>query len=179
MITTSLEKIFKLLRGFFKTLIFRVGLKKFKASGWIFFSKNVCFNISKKTDVFIGKKFSVESGTLIAARRNSCLIIGDSVYVNRNCIIVAREKIVLENGVTIGPNCCIYDHDHDMKNRGEFISKPVVIGENSWIGAGCIILKGVTIGRESVIGAGTIVTKDVPEKTMCINKLSYVKKSII
>ncbi len=178
MITKSLGKLFKLLRGFFKTLIFRAGSKNFKASGCIFSSKNVCFDFSKKADVFIGIKLSVESGTLIAARENSRLFIGDSVYVNRNCTIVAREQIVLENGVTIGPNCCIYDHDHDMKYRGKFVSKPIVIGENSWIGAGCIILKGVTIGRECVIAAGTIVTKDVPDKTMCINQLSYVQKSV-
>ena len=46
-----------------------------------------------------------------------------------------------------------------MKNRAE---KPVVIGNDVFIGAKSIILKGVTIGENSVIGAGSVVTKSVP-----------------
>lgn len=175
---SKINKAIKVLRGFFKTFIYRSFFNDFSISGVVLFSKDVYIDFSKKSKVYIGRKTSVESGTMIAARENSSLYIGDSVYVNRNCVIVARENIILENGVTIGPNCCIYDHDHDMKSRGSFISKPVVVGENSWIGAGCIIVKGVTIGRESVIAAGTVVTKDVPEKTILKNKVLYVKKSI-
>ncbi len=175
---SNMNKAFRVLRGFYKTFIYRVISNNFSIAGVVLFSKNVCFDFSRKSNVYIGNKVSVESGTMIAARENSSLYVGDSVYVNRNCVIVAREQIILENGVTIGPNCCIYDHDHDMNSRGRFVSKPVVIGENSWIGAGCIIVKGVTIGRESVIAAGTVVTKDVPERTILKNKISYVKKTI-
>lgn len=45
-------------------------------------------------------------------------------------------------------------------------SKPVVIGDDVWIGTGSIILPGVNIGNGSVISAGSVVTKSVPE--MCL-----------
>lgn len=49
--------------------------------------------------------------------------------------------------------------DDDMKNRK---CSPVVIGDDVFIGAKCIILKGVTIGDGAIIGAGSVVTKNIP-----------------
>lgn len=40
--------------------------------------------------------------------------------------------------------------------------KPIIISENVFIGARCIILKGVSIGAGAIIGAGSVVTKSVP-----------------
>jgi acetyltransferase-like isoleucine patch superfamily enzyme len=40
---------------------------------------------------------------------------------------------------------------------------PITIGNDSWIGAGAIILPGIKIGNFCLIGAGAVVTKDVPD----------------
>jgi acetyltransferase-like isoleucine patch superfamily enzyme len=66
----------------------------------------------------------------------------------------------------IGPHCYLTDHDHGFapatqRDRQPFVSAPVVIGNNVWIGAGAAVLKGVTIGDGAVIGAGAVVTHDV------------------
>ena len=44
--------------------------------------------------------------------------------------------------------------------------KPVIIGNDVWIGLNVVIMDGVTIGDGAVIGAGAVVTKDVSEKTV-------------
>ena len=41
-------------------------------------------------------------------------------------------------------------------------SKPIVIGQNVWVGNNARINKGVTIGDNAVIAACSVVTKDVP-----------------
>lgn len=41
--------------------------------------------------------------------------------------------------------------------------KPVVIGNDVWIGSSATILGGIKIGNGAVIGAGAVVTKDVPD----------------
>ena len=38
----------------------------------------------------------------------------------------------------------------------------IIVGNDVWIGAQCIILSGVTIGDGAVIAANSVVTKDVP-----------------
>lgn len=44
------------------------------------------------------------------------LRIGDTVFMNRNAIIVCRENITIGNNTSIGPNVCIYDHNHKFNN---------------------------------------------------------------
>ncbi len=49
---------------------------------------------------------------------------------------------------------------HRANTRG--VAKPVVIGANTWIGLGAMILKGVEIGENAVVGAGAVVMHNVP-----------------
>lgn len=102
--------------------------------------------------------------------RGAVLTIGDNVGMSQAALI-CHKSITIGNNVKIGGGVCIYDTDfhsldpvirrssEDLKNRAE---KPVVIGNDVFIGAKSIILKGVTIGENSVIGAGSVVTKSVP-----------------
>ena len=94
------------------------------------------------------------------------MTLGSRVFINRNCTIVSRSAISIGNGTTIGPNVCIYDHDHNYKSGTGFIEKPISIGKNVWLGAGVTILKGCNIGDNVVVGAGTIITKDVPDNSV-------------
>lgn len=92
------------------------------------------------------------------------------MYINRNVCIVAKETIRIGNHVSIGPNVCIYDHDHSRKSETGFITAPIVIGNNVWIGSNCTILKGVTIGDNSIIAAGSEITHDVPSNSVIYQK---------
>lgn len=130
------------------------------------------------------KNGKIELGKLAAVRVNAevCanggeIILGRRCFVNRNSMIVAHEKITIGDGTTIGPNVCIYDHDHNYKKdaSGAFISKPITIGKNVWIGAGAIILKGSSIGDNCVVGAGTIVKGIIKEKSVVYSKHQLVE----
>ena len=136
--------------------------------------------VSPKTTIEIKKggfihflgRIHTENNVLISAA-NGRLSIGKRVYINRNSMIVCRDRICIGDNSTIGPNVVIYDHDHNMTSSGKITSKPITIEDNVWIGAGAIILKGVRIGSNSVIAAGTIVTKDVPPHSIVYNRIVY------
>ncbi len=51
------------------------------------------------------------------------------------------------------------------KGRGGW-TKPIVIEDEAWVGAGSIVLQGVTIGRGAIVATGAVVTKDVPSMTI-------------
>lgn len=129
----------------------------------------------------IGKNFAMNNGIkgnpigcyercTFFVDRGAVLTIGDNVGMSQAALI-CHKSITIGNNVKIGGGVCIYDTDfhsldpvirrssEDLKNR---VEKPVVIGNDVFIGAKSIILKGVTIGENSVIGAGSVVTKSVP-----------------
>ena len=119
-------------------------------------------------------------GALYTVSRHSSIVIGDDVGISSSCLW-AKEKIVIGNHVKIGGDCLIMDNDvhpHDYLGRRTFSgyfstqvkdavrSEPVIIEDDAWIGARCIILKGVHIGARTIIAAGSVVTKSIPPDTV-------------
>ena len=146
------------------------GCRHIKCAKIAFLGKNASIECAKDSCINLGSKFCLSYGSIIASRTKAKIIVGNNVFINRNCTIVSHEEIVIKDGVTIGPNCCIYDHDHDLLNRGYFRTASICIGENVWLGANVLIMKGVHIGNNSVIGAGCVITHDIPSDTIVIQK---------
>lgn len=162
-------------------ILYIFNIRRFKSCIIQLISPMVNINIIGKKSKLVLNKSHILGGTTLEAN-NGELYIGKNVFVNRNCNIVSLKKIEIRDGTTIGPNVCIYDHDHIISltkdNTSGFIVDEIIIGKNVWIGSGAIILKGVTIGDNSVIGAGSVITKDVPKNTLAINYKNTVLKEI-
>lgn len=94
------------------------------------------------------------------------LLIRSGTYINRFTMLDAHEKIEIGCNCMIGPHCYITDGDHGMGGhihvgKQTMNTRPVILEEDVWLGAGVIVLKGVRIGRSAVVAAGAVVTKDV------------------
>lgn len=128
--------------------------------------------------IFLGQRCCIEEGTLLQTS-NGHIQLGTDVYINRNCTIVSHENIIIGEHTTIGPNVCIYDHDHNYRAPElGVISTPVVIGKGVWIGAGSIILRGTKIGDNCVIAAGSVVKGEIPAATVVVCKHEMIIKPI-
>lgn len=119
-----------------------------------------------KGRISLGNNVSIMGNAHIVAADKGSISFGNNVFINENCFIVSREQILIENDVLIGPGVYIFDHNHKF-NRSEvlndFSTKSIVVGEGSWLGAGCILLKEAQIGKHCVIGAGTVINSIVPD----------------
>jgi maltose O-acetyltransferase len=92
--------------------------------------------------------------------------IGDKVFFNFNCVVLDVTHVTIGSRTLFGPNVQIYTATHPMNYKerasGVEFAKPIIIGEDVWVGGSVVICPGVTIGDRSVIGAGSVVTKDIP-----------------
>ncbi|SEM55731.1 Hexapeptide repeat of succinyl-transferase [Prevotella sp. ne3005] len=112
-------------------------------------------------------------GAFYLGNSNACIEIGDRVGISASCLW-ADNRISIGNDVNIGGDTLIMDNDahpinylsrrrfHDVQCHPSIPAIPVVIEDDVWIGARCIILKGVHIGARSIIAAGSVVTKNIP-----------------
>lgn len=136
---------------------------------------------AEKGILSINGKLSCRENCYISASAGN-LKIGYGCFLNQNVMIVSHENVVIGNDVIIGPNVVIVDHDHDYKGsdrKSDFISSPVVIGNNVWIGANAVILRGTTIGANSVIGAGAVVKGNYPDNVMIYQEKKTECRSIV
>ena len=65
-----------------------------------------------------------------------------------------------------------------IARRGEETARPIVIGDDVWIGGGAIVLAGVTVGDRSVIGAGSVVTRDVPSDVVVVGNPAKIVRRL-
>ena len=133
----------------------------------------------------IGNNVSFRNYIHILVMKNAELIIKDNVFMNNNCSINCMEKIDIGRNTIFGENVKIYDHNHKIEiekglqfaSHTEFTTAPVTIGNHCWLGSNVTILKGVTIGDNSIIGAGCVIHKSIPPNTTVINKQNLLFKT--
>lgn len=108
-----------------------------------------------------------ENSVLLLTKPAPYLEVGDYVTIGRGTIISIKDTLLIGDYTLIGPYVQITDNNHTTK-RPNLIKyqratiKPIIIGQDCWIGSGAKILAGVTIGNGAVVGANAVVTKDVP-----------------
>ncbi len=110
------------------------------------------------------------------------IYLGDNFYANYDCIFLDVAPIVIGHNVMLGPRVSLFTATHpvDVKTRNSGLEggKPIVIGNNVWIGGNTVINPGVTIGDNTVIGAGSVVTKNIPPNVIAVGNPCRVLRKI-
>jgi acetyltransferase-like isoleucine patch superfamily enzyme len=104
--------------------------------------------------------------------------LGDFVKVSAFSALIAgfEAKIRIGNYAILGPGVFVVAANHGIAMNGipmryqSWKEKPVVIGDDVWVGANAVILPGTSIGAGAVIGAGTVVSGDIPGGTIVHHK---------
>ena len=125
---------------------------------------------------------SVIEANIVSERDGAEILIGSNTFIGGS-LIACATRIEVGDDVLIAWGCSIVDHNSqaiawnkrrdDVKDwrRGkkdwkDVITKPVKIGNKSWLGFNVAVLKGVEIGEGAVVAAASVVTKSVPAWTV-------------
>ena len=108
--------------------------------------------------------------------------LGQNFYANFGVIMLDVNPITIGENALIGPNVQFYAATHptdpEVRLDGREGGKPIVVGDNVWIGGGAIICPGVTIGSNVTIGAGSVVTKDIPSNCVAAGNPCRVLRQV-
>ncbi|MBZ0327461.1 MAG: acyltransferase [Altibacter sp.] len=176
----NIRSIYHYIFNGFATFVVRYfsGLKigngtKFKRFPMVLKHKRATIEIGSNTTINssnYGYHINMFSGCKLYADRpeayikigNNCRIHGSCIHaykeivIGDNCLIAANTQIIDGNG----HNLSFDAPEHRINTSDEGV--PIVIEDNVWIAASCIILGGTKIGAGSIITAGSVVKGDIP-----------------
>ena len=168
---------------FFRKVFLKI---MFKELGKNFYSETGLF-ITGYENITIKNNCRFMRYSSINADKNSSIKIGDNNSVNYNVNINSCNNGYIEigNDVLIGQNTVLRASDHKISDQYKKINQQnhtggkIIIGDNVWIGANCVILKDVKIEDNSVIGAGAVISKDVNNNVVVVgNQHRTLKKKV-
>jgi len=70
--------------------------------------------------------------------------------------------VSIGNRVLISWEVNIIEFDYHASGGGIPDPEPIIIEDEVWLGARCIVTKGVIIGKGAIVAAGSVVVSDVP-----------------
>ncbi len=114
-----------------------------------------------KSTITFASSFSerptLEIGDNTAIGHDTSFSIGKRITIGKNCNISGATAIFDSNGHPSDP---VARRQHAAPDADQV--RPVTIGDDVWIGKGCIIFPGVRIGDCAIISAGSVVRRHVP-----------------
>lgn len=147
-------------------------------------------------DIVVGDYVDIYG--VLASQNHGKIVVGNHSRIGRDASIqccdsitigshvaIAREAVISDNSTH--PSSALFRKVKSMMPPSSTVHlwrfsahKPVVIGDNAWIGERSRICKGVTIGENSIVAANAVVTKDVPANSIAAgNPARIVREGII
>lgn len=95
------------------------------------------------------------------------LVMGDNTCLASDVDCYNVAPVILEDNVTVSQGAYLCTASHDITDpMHPLITAPIVLKDQSWVGARAFIGMGVSVGQGAVVGASASVYKDVEEWTV-------------
>ncbi len=122
----------------------------------------------------IGRKTEISSFVKIKAG-DGPMTIGERCSIGSGCFLSSDAGgVEIGNFCMIGANTAIIGNDYKYDRLDvpvtsqEKTSKGIKIGNDVWLGAGCVITDGVSIGEHCIVAPNSLVTHSIPERSVAM-----------
>lgn len=127
------------------------------------------------TRIVVGAHSIIDSFVKIKpAGGHGDLLIGDHVVINAGCVLYTGNGIRIGNHVAIAANCTFAPVNHAYREKDKLIREQgflpskggIVVEDDVWIGANCILLDGAVLRQGCVVAAGSVVRGELAPYTV-------------
>jgi virginiamycin A acetyltransferase len=102
------------------------------------------------------------------------VVIGAWSVINSGCVLYTGNGLKIGNQVAIAANCTFAPVNHAYQDRSRPIREQgflpskggIVIEDDVWIGANCVLLDGAVLRQGCVIAAGSVVRGEIEAYTV-------------
>lgn len=133
---------------------------------------DVGVNLSGPANISLGDYVWIDSGCILSAYLGE-ISIGRRVHIGPMSILGARAPLILEDYVGLSAGVKIYSNSEAIvagkrmsgpmipESQKAYLSAPVILRKDSFVGANSVILPGVELGEGAVVGANSVISKAV------------------
>ena len=97
------------------------------------------------------------------------ITIGANTHINSGVVIYSGNGVTIGDNVLVAANCTLAPVNHEFRRCDALIVEQrfqpsrggIVIEDDVWIGANCVILDGATLRTGCVIGAHSLVKGEI------------------
>ncbi len=106
----------------------------------------------------------IGKGVVIRSRVNITfpwrLTIGDDVWIGDEVLILSLAPVTIGSNVCISQRAFLCTGSHKFRSENfDLETKPISVGEGSWIAANVFVGPGVTLGRGTLCSVGAVVLR--------------------
>lgn len=150
---------------------------------YIRMDRSLPIDLTRDASIRVGQGVHFRGGGHIFCQGR--LVIGDDVFFNSGSVISVYEYVRIGSHVRIGERVSIHDENHRygadqiaLNEWSSYRTRPVSIGDGTWIGANVVVLAGAQIGARCVVAAGSVVSGAFPAHSLIAGAPARIVRSL-
>jgi acetyltransferase-like isoleucine patch superfamily enzyme len=131
------------------------------------FRRNVEIRVHGSGSVYIEDNVRIDRGVRILAANHACIRIGKDTRIGLYSVLNGGDSISIGAKSLISGFVYLQTSMHGFRNKELTVQeqgydhKPIVLEQDTWLGAHVVVLPGVVIERGAVIGSNSVVNTDI------------------
>ncbi|MFX0556028.1 acyltransferase [Maribacter sp. CXY002] len=126
--------------------------------------RNVEIRAHGNSTLNLGNHCRIDRGVRLLAANNAKLHLGNNVRIGLYSVFNGGDSITIGDKTLISGFVYLQTSMHNFQGKTEIQSqgyahKPIVLGEDVWIGTHAVIFPGVLLEKGCVVGSSSIVNK--------------------
>lgn len=139
--------------------------------------------VLKLLGIPVGQNCRIREGLSLYNYKKGNLQIGKNIHIGKGVLLDLSERIRIEDNCTISMGCKLLTHldlgDSTLANDYPKTSSPLVVSNNTYLGANCVVLHTTEIiGQRTLLAANSTLNQNTEASGVYAGSPAKLKKNL-